>query len=363
MWFCPLHIAASVHIHLILAANLDPTQCSSSRPPVLSITAMALENWAFVWMAFSRSNLSSTKDCQNLSQDIFPCELGSCTKFGIWQNSSSLFVEQNLRTPFSSHSAVLIGGSMYACPAITGHGSKCQNIIQFDQNSLVPPRVNQPTTTRGADAASNGRGTHTLPGYESTTGRDSSELIFDLVGDLEPTVPTVTRDRAGSKTQNARSGKVPENTSCETCATKLRTPSTTILGAVLIRNRNKLLLLRFVQHFTSRILQNKHTTSHTEVFAQDKVQDSRKDTDTHHGSHGRTYAQRYRNFTDRDPLIHVSSFDNDSTATSTIRGGAAIPRAPHRLPLFIVIPLPTTIFLCPSDPSSPRHMWMVRHKQ
>ena len=38
---------------------------SSSHPPTLSITAMELESSAFVWMAFSRSNLSSTKDCQN----------------------------------------------------------------------------------------------------------------------------------------------------------------------------------------------------------------------------------------------------------------------------------------------------------
>ena len=49
----------------MLAANLDQTQSSSSHPPILSITAMAEGNSAFVWMAFSRSSLSSTKDCQN----------------------------------------------------------------------------------------------------------------------------------------------------------------------------------------------------------------------------------------------------------------------------------------------------------
>ena len=39
-----------------------------------------------------------------------------------------------------------------------------------------------------------------------------------------------------AKTQKARSGNVTEDTSCETRATKFRTHSTTILGAVLIRN-------------------------------------------------------------------------------------------------------------------------------
>ena len=49
----------------MLAANLDPTQFSSSHPLILSIAAMALEKSAFVWMTFSISNLSSTKDCHN----------------------------------------------------------------------------------------------------------------------------------------------------------------------------------------------------------------------------------------------------------------------------------------------------------
>ena len=49
----------------MLAASLAPTQVScsshSSQPPMLSITAMAYENSAVVWTAFSQSNLSPTK--------------------------------------------------------------------------------------------------------------------------------------------------------------------------------------------------------------------------------------------------------------------------------------------------------------
>ena len=50
-------------------------------------------------------------------------------------------------------------------------------------------------------------------------------------------------------------------------------------------------------------------TFHPEVVGQDKVQDARKDTDTHHfGSHGRAYAERYRDFADRDPPFPVNTF-------------------------------------------------------
>ena len=61
----------------------------------------------------------------------------------------------------------------------------------------------------------------------------------------------------------------------------------------------------------------------TEMVVQDKVQDARKDTDTHHlGNHSRTNAQGYRDFADCDPLVSVNSFVNDSTATSTVDLGA-----------------------------------------
>ena len=49
----------------MLVANLDPIQLSSSHPPILSIIVMTLGNSAIVWMAFSRSKLSFTKECRN----------------------------------------------------------------------------------------------------------------------------------------------------------------------------------------------------------------------------------------------------------------------------------------------------------
>ena len=74
---------------------------------------------------------------------------------------------------------------------------------------------------------------------------------------------------------------------------------------------------------------------HTEVLDQDKTQDARKDTDTHHfGSYGRTHAQGYRNFADCDPLVLINASDHDSTTTSTVNLGAAIPQVSHRLPFF-----------------------------
>ena len=57
----PLQI--TMFLPIMLAANLDPTQFFF--PTLGFITAMARENSAFVWMAVSMSNLSSTKDCQN----------------------------------------------------------------------------------------------------------------------------------------------------------------------------------------------------------------------------------------------------------------------------------------------------------
>ena len=64
MWFWPLQMTVFVHVHMH-AANLDPTKFPSSQSPIFSITAMALENSAFVWMSFSKSNVSSTRDRPN----------------------------------------------------------------------------------------------------------------------------------------------------------------------------------------------------------------------------------------------------------------------------------------------------------
>ena len=148
MLFCPLHITAFVYIH-IFAANLDPTQFTSSQPPILSITAMAKENSAFVWMGFSRSNLSSTEDCQNCRKTYSLVNLAHSlsSAFGHF-----LPVFSSNKILLSSHSAVLIGGYLCACPLIIGPRSKCQNIIQFDPTRAAEAcatEVNPPTTTRG----------------------------------------------------------------------------------------------------------------------------------------------------------------------------------------------------------------------
>ena len=42
---------------------------------------------------------------------------------------------------------------------------------------------------------------------------------------------------------------------------------------------------------------------------------------------------------DRDPLVPVHAFDNNSTAASTVVLGAAIPEALHRLPSFRITTL------------------------
>ena len=62
--FCilyPCNVKLTVANHSTMrAASLDPTQLSSSSHP-----AMAQENSASVWIALSKSNLSSIKDSQN----------------------------------------------------------------------------------------------------------------------------------------------------------------------------------------------------------------------------------------------------------------------------------------------------------
>ena len=129
MWFGPLHTTAFVKIH-ILAANIGPTQfsclpSSSSHPPFLSITAMAYENSAFVWMALSKSNLSSTKDTQNCFTTFSLVRFALAPKI---LRVAQLFLCFHQKSLFSSRSAALIGGTLYTCPPITGSGSKCQNI-------------------------------------------------------------------------------------------------------------------------------------------------------------------------------------------------------------------------------------------
>ena len=130
MWFCPLQIIAFVYIRMH-AANLDPTQYSSSK--ILSITAMAVENSAFVWIAFTQSNLPSTNDCQNclntysLVYWVFHLirHLANFSLFSRHRGFSVLPMLPKSRGRGEEGR----GGILYACPPITGPGSKCQNII------------------------------------------------------------------------------------------------------------------------------------------------------------------------------------------------------------------------------------------
>ena len=133
--FCPLHVTAFVKIYM-LASNLDPTQCSSSHPLMLSITAMARENSAFVWIALFKSSMSSTKNCQNClkTYSLVNLALSLNSAFG-----HILAVFSSIRILYSSHSAVLIGGSLFVCPPITGPTSKCQNTIRLTE--LEPQRL------------------------------------------------------------------------------------------------------------------------------------------------------------------------------------------------------------------------------
>ena len=113
--------------------RVDPHACREPRshpsfpPSILSIVAVALKNSAFVWMAFSRSNVSSTKDCQSRLKTycLVQLALSLCSAFGSTRPvlSSNKFV-------LSSHAFVVKGGTLYACPPITGPGSKCQNSVE-----------------------------------------------------------------------------------------------------------------------------------------------------------------------------------------------------------------------------------------
>ena len=101
--------------------------------------------------------------------------------------------------------------------------------------------------------------------------------------------------------------------------------STWNLGSALLRNNGKLLLVHITKHFYISTLSERRPHSiipdqHCSYFVvEKKVQDARKDTDTHHlGNHSRTNAQGYLDFADCDPLVSVNSFENDSTSTSTV---------------------------------------------
>ena len=78
-------------------------------------------------MAFSRSNLSSTKENQNCFTTNSLASFALALKSAVGQ-TLPVVSSQNENALFSSRSAVLIGGTLHTCPPMTGPGSRCQNI-------------------------------------------------------------------------------------------------------------------------------------------------------------------------------------------------------------------------------------------
>ena len=114
----------------MLAANLSPTHCyccssSSSQPPILSMTAVAKENSAFILIALMKSNSSLTRVAQNC---FCTCSLVALATALRAICAQALPVFSSNKAYFSSHSSVLIGGPLYTWPPITGAATRCQNI-------------------------------------------------------------------------------------------------------------------------------------------------------------------------------------------------------------------------------------------
>ena len=102
--------------------------------------------------------------------------------------------------------------------------------------------------------------------------------------------------------QNTCSGKITGHTSCGSRVSKCRMYSTSILGLALLRNDGTTVTYHIMKHFFFSTSSERRPHPmipdfcidtlidifHSETLLQDKVQDARKDTDTHHfGSHSR----------------------------------------------------------------------------
>ena len=225
-----MHVTAFVCIQT-LASNLGPTKLSSSQPPILSTTALEQENSAFVWMPLSSKRLP------DLSQDIFPAEFGSFTQFGICRYSSRLFVKQDsLFFPFRRthrEKSVRLSSDYWLQEQVPEH-----HPIGSVRAAEALSHRGSPTTIRGQHRLHDRNTDH--PSFHFITEAHQVEILRRKLcpaDDPETTMPTSTRNRAGSKTQKARSGKGTDNTSCETRVTKSRMHSTTSLGAVFLRNK------------------------------------------------------------------------------------------------------------------------------
>ena len=134
-------------------------------------------------MAFSRSKLSSTEDCQKCLKTYSPVNsaLSLNLAFG-----HILHVLSSNRILFSSNFAVLIGRSLHTCPPITGPGSKCQNIIrltQLDPQRLLCHRGSPHRRRPGGNTAFTTEAliTHRLSGLQKHTWSRSRVVGFTLL--------------------------------------------------------------------------------------------------------------------------------------------------------------------------------------
>ena len=98
------------------------------RPP----PQWAYENSAFVWTALSRSNLSSTNDVPHCFTTYHIVNLAVALNSALGQ---ILAVFSSKSTFLSSHSLVLIGGTLRTCPPITGARSMYQTSFGYQNKN------------------------------------------------------------------------------------------------------------------------------------------------------------------------------------------------------------------------------------
>ena len=175
---------------------------------------------------------------------------------------------------------MLIGEILYACPPINGFGSKCKNIIrltQFEPQGLLCHRGSPFQRRSGGNIAFT---TPIIsPVWKGTPCRDSCVADFILLMIQSPQCRRQRENGLGA--------------SRGTRASKRRMYSSPSLGFAILHNKETSATCPHHETFYSP-KRNEHHCSmtldncisalvdifHTDVFAQDEVQDARKDTNT-----------------------------------------------------------------------------------
>ena len=97
-------------------------------PPILSVTVIAYESSAFVWIDLATSISSLKKDTQG-SCRIF--HFAVCrSSFGPTLYGCTISVCHLKKSFFSFHSSAPKRGNLYSWPPTTCAGSKCQNVVK-----------------------------------------------------------------------------------------------------------------------------------------------------------------------------------------------------------------------------------------